>query len=185
MQTFLGRAIDLKNFQAEDVYIKDIAHALSNICRYNGHTKFHYSVAQHSYLMWKYSKQFDRDLQLLVLLHDAHEAYLGDLTRPLKEVLKSTVFVESYDDLANRIQRKIHEKVEVTYDSDQKVLAKQIDNRILLNEKQETMNTQLYRWGVEEIYVMLEMKEIKKWSPKKAERKFLKAFDSLMNNHQN
>lgn len=65
-----------------DIDILDIAHALSNICRFGGHTRFFYSVSQHSVLTAR------RGRSLLErrwgLLHDAAEAYLGDVIRPIK-----------------------------------------------------------------------------------------------------
>ena len=66
---------------AEMVDIVDIAHALSLTCRWTGHTRYHYSVAQHS---WYFSYLVPKEFALSALLHDASEAYLGDMNRPLK-----------------------------------------------------------------------------------------------------
>src|SRR5689334_10911717 len=79
MTTFSGEPFWPLDPQPEDIRIVDIAHALSLQCRFNGHTKFHYSVAQHSLIM-----SFNVPLQfaLEALLHDAAEAYIGDLIRP-------------------------------------------------------------------------------------------------------
>lgn len=94
IQTFTGRAVDPLNITAGDVCIEDIAHALANICRFGGHTREFYSVAQHSVLAAEYISMFlapptstaKRTVQarLHALLHDAPEAYLGDHTRPIK-----------------------------------------------------------------------------------------------------
>lgn len=64
-----------------DVRIADIAHALANLCRFAGHTRRFYSVAQHSVLV---SRLCDERDAMWGLLHDASEAYLCDITRPVK-----------------------------------------------------------------------------------------------------
>ena len=70
----------------DDIVIEDIAHALSLITRANGHFSTFYSVARHSINCAKEAKQrgYSKKVQLLCLLHDAAEAYIGDMTRPLK-----------------------------------------------------------------------------------------------------
>jgi len=71
---------------SEDVHIADIAQALALTTRYNGHTVFPYSVAQHSVIMsdWVMGATQDYNLAFSALLHDAHEAYVCDMPRPLK-----------------------------------------------------------------------------------------------------
>ena len=111
LQTFTGKKIDLINPTREMVDIEDIAHALSMICRYNGHCRDFYSVAEHSVmveamgsqiLLWRESERNSGRLSvpprptseivqqsLALLLHDAAEAYIGDITTPLKRGLES------------------------------------------------------------------------------------------------
>lgn len=79
-----GRQFDLLNPTAAMISPNDIAHALAHLCRFNGHTRQHYSVAQHSLLV---SSLVPSKHQLVALLHDATEAYIGDMTRPLKAVM--------------------------------------------------------------------------------------------------
>lgn len=89
IQTVTGGAFSLLDPRPEDVDIEDIAHALSNLCRFGGHTREFYSVAQHSVLVSIALERFqpeNRELQLLGLLHDASEAYLIDLPRPIKRM---------------------------------------------------------------------------------------------------
>ncbi len=79
-----GNRIDL-NMPYDNVYsIEDIAVSLSNICRFGGHTKKFYSVAQHSVLVMHLAPA---ELKKEALMHDASEAYLGDVINPLKNIL--------------------------------------------------------------------------------------------------
>lgn len=82
-------AFDLLNPQADRVTPTDLAHALSNVCRFNGHCAWHYSVAQHSILVADIIalEGGTTEDQLAGLLHDGTEAYISDLTRPLKLLL--------------------------------------------------------------------------------------------------
>ena len=71
----------------EDIDIADIAHALARVCRFGGHCREFYSVAQHSVLVCDLvtaARPHDRHVQLQALLHDATEAYMGDMVQPLK-----------------------------------------------------------------------------------------------------
>lgn len=81
IQTFTGVQFWPLDPRSEDVRIEDIAHALSNICRFGGHSREFYSVAQHSVLVSTYVPAEHR---LVALMHDAPEAYLGDMVRPMK-----------------------------------------------------------------------------------------------------
>ena len=90
--TISGKRINLLWPRPEDVEIGDIAHALSNICRYTGHVSEAFSVAQHSVIV---SQSCPREFQLWGLLHDATEAYLGDVSSPLKSILEMYRVLES------------------------------------------------------------------------------------------
>ena len=81
IRTYSGGKFYVLDPRAQDIRIKDIAHSLSLICRFTGHVKSFYSVAQHSV---EVSTICDPADALWGLLHDATEAYIGDLNRPLK-----------------------------------------------------------------------------------------------------
>lgn len=84
IQTFTGKKFWPVEPEAGDLDIRDIAHALSNMCRFAGHTREFYSVAQHSLLV---SELVPKEFGLCALLHDASEAYLVDVPRPIKWAL--------------------------------------------------------------------------------------------------
>lgn len=79
-----GSHVSLEHPQWSRLRITDIAQALSHLCRFNGHTNRFYSVAQHCVHV---SEIVPSEFALAGLLHDAHEAYIGDVTSPLKAVL--------------------------------------------------------------------------------------------------
>lgn len=79
-----GVEFDLRNPTPEMVNLSDIAHALSNIKRFNGHTGVNCSVALHCVIL---SYAVPDEYARQALLHDAHEAYLGDISSPVKELL--------------------------------------------------------------------------------------------------
>lgn len=86
IQTYSGRQIDLARPIVADIQLEDIAHALANSCRFNGHCKTFYSVAQHAVEVAKYLRHYGAHpkIQLWGLHHDDAEAYLGDMVQPLK-----------------------------------------------------------------------------------------------------
>ncbi len=84
ISTSSGRFFDLLKPEEYDYDIEEIASALSNICRYTGHVNRFYSVAEHSVLV---SRLVPDRLALCGLLHDASEAFVGDVSLPLKELL--------------------------------------------------------------------------------------------------
>lgn len=81
MRMFSGLQVDPLNLKPSDIRLDDIAWALSNICRYGGHCHRHYSVAEHTLLV---AAVLPPHKKLFGLLHDAAEAYLGDIPTPLK-----------------------------------------------------------------------------------------------------
>lgn len=100
--TASGRIVDLKNPSEDNICIDDIANALSKICRFGGNTNKFYSVAQHSVLV---SKLVDPEFAKEALLHDASEAYLGDVIKPLKVILG-----HAYDSLEKNFEKVIAHK---------------------------------------------------------------------------
>lgn len=118
MQTATGRAFFLDDPSAVDIDIRDIAQALSHLCRFGGHVNTFYSVAQHSLLVSDIAVRLyqqrggflfngpARQVALAGLLHDAAEAYVGDVVAPLKRILPDY----------GRIERKIADTVAARFD---------------------------------------------------------------------
>src|ERR1051326_5760594 len=79
--THTGKQFWPLDARVDEIDIEDIAHGLSHICRFGGHCRHFYSVAQHSVLV---SRAVPLQLRMAGLLHDATEAYIGDMVRPLK-----------------------------------------------------------------------------------------------------
>lgn len=89
LKTYSGAYFDLFAFQAESVRLIDIARALSRTPRYRTNTERFYSVAEHCLIMaqWALLHRWDARLRLWLIMHDAAEAYTGDLPGPVKEML--------------------------------------------------------------------------------------------------
>lgn len=92
MQTYTGRQFWPIDPRPDEVCIEDIAHALSMMCRYNGHCDRFYSVAEHSVLV---SRAVAPQYALWGLLHDASEAYIADIVRPAKRFIAGYKPVEA------------------------------------------------------------------------------------------
>ena len=103
--TFSGVEFCPDDFSVDHVRIEDIAHSLSMMCRYNGHINEFYNVAEHCIRVSKRLEKlgFNKKIQLCGLLHDAAEAYLGDLVSPVKKVLYEYINLEKlYQDVIVR-----------------------------------------------------------------------------------
>jgi hypothetical protein len=129
--TASGLTFDILDTTPEMVCIDDIAHALSQGNRFTGHTKFPYPVSQHSRLG---SYIIPQVYALRFLLHDASEAYLGDMNRPLKHFTPAGI---EYRKVENRIQEIIYSKFGL-HGEDPEIIH-DIDNQMLYAEKAQIM----------------------------------------------
>lgn len=135
MNLFSGHRIDPLHINEDEIYLEDIAHALSLICRGNGHIQYFYSVAQHSLNCAKeaQSRGYSKHVVLSCLFHDASEAYMSDLITPIKKQMKEYQIIE--DQLLETIFQAFHIKLK----SDEKTIWKEMDHLLLEAELKEMM----------------------------------------------
>lgn len=134
--TYTGRVVDPLNLDPSKVNIIDIAHSLSLQCRFTGHVRFHYSVAQHSVLMVAFAEEKGEGQPLLkqLLLHDASEAYVADLARPVKH---AAGLGDVYREVEDRVQAVVAERFGLPYPFDEYVHV--YDDALLLAEQEQLM----------------------------------------------
>jgi hypothetical protein len=151
---------------SSDFTIEDIAHGLANICRYSGQCTRFYSVAEHSILVSETAKGFEFE----ALLHDAAEAFLGDITRPLKQLLPEFKKIEA------NVERVILDRFGVGGPIPPQV--KQADLRVLAAEQQQIMPEGTDGW-VRGQKVEPAPITVRHLPPDEGERMFLERFDRL------
>jgi len=113
INTYSGLLIDLLNPTVDMIHIDDIARGLAYKGHFGGQTPFFFSIAQHSMLVSNLmlDEYTDDKMLLLGLLHDASEAYIGDMVKPLK------VHLPEFCEVEDRLMKVICEKYELDYDA--------------------------------------------------------------------
>jgi len=165
LQTYTGRQFFPMDPDPAEVDIADIAHALSLLCRYNGHVRRFYSVAEHCVLV---SRVVPPEHALWGLLHDATEAYVGDMVRPLKN------HMPAYRQAEDRVMVAIATRFGISPEMPGEVGA--ADTRLLLDERAALLGEPPAQWAVEgEPYGV----EVEAWSPERAEAEYLARFEEL------
>ncbi len=152
MVTVSGTVIDLYNPDANLITIEDIAHGLAYNCRWNGHTQGFWSVAQHCCMMFDQAPEGER---LKYLLHDAEEAYWGDMIKPLKNKIKTAC--PEIIELMRLMRRIIFDKFGVAYP----------------DKGVEDKDFELLQWEFENI---IKTKSAIFWPPDFAKQEFLERF---------
>ena len=170
IQTYTGKCFWPLDPREDDVDIEDIAHSLSMICRFNGHCKKFYSVAEHSLHV---SKLVPQEFALWGLLHDAAEAYVCDLPWPLKSSLPF------YRDLEHNVLQSIGDKFNLEWPLEMDIprVVKEADNAMLALEKEVLMQSCDRAWAQLPTPPPLELLFL---SPAKAKASFLRRFYSLV-----
>lgn len=168
MRTISGKRVDFLNPDPNQIDINDIAHHLAHICRFNGAVPEHYSVAQHSVYV---SQLVGHELALAALLHDAAEAYTGDLVSPYKALLRDAPAIE--ENLSHAIERRFKVRI---YPMDPEVKA--ADLSMLVMEAGSLLGVDAVKeWGLPRPARVAA--PIVPWPADVAKRHFLHAFTRL------
>lgn len=168
MQTYTGQAFYPMVPHYEEVFLTDIGHALSMLCRYGGHVARFYSVAEHCVRM---SQAVSPENALWALLHDATEAYMGDMIRPLKRSMPAYVKAE------NRLMGSICVRFGLEPEMPREV--HEADGRILHDERSALLGPSPRPWNdaleaLEPLGV-----SITGWDPPLAKYEYLNRFHEL------
>ncbi len=185
-QTHSGKMFDIFNPKPEDICIEDIAHALSMQCRFNGHTKEFYSVAEHSLNCARIAaaQELDTDAVLFTLLHDAHEAYLGDFPAPWGNRInfivdnKIITMAEMKRKLDQTILVQLYQFPEAWIDDSD---IKYADLAMLINEKRLALAVNEIPWSTDSVIIQpaFVFTKLDFYKPAEACFQFLKAYQEI------
>ncbi len=168
VSTHLGHRFYPQAPSIADVAIEDIAHGLAFQCRFNGQTQHFYSVAQHSLMV---ASLVPRRLALAALLHDAAEAYLGDMVKPLKNLFPEFSRIEA------EVMSIIGARFGVAGFDDRQI--KRADLIALATEKRDLMPNSCEEWSLLDGVAPLPTR-IEALSPQLAKQNFLGEFRRLV-----
>lgn len=163
---------------ADMVHPNDIAFSLARLCRFNGHTSKHYSVAEHCY---RAHELVEPEHQLVTLLHDATEAYIGDMTRPLKLAMRGYAQDMAVDDVYGQVEQRIWLAICERFDLEPELpdQVKEADMYMLAVERRDLMPEHPDAWeciqGIE-----LPAWHIKPWSAEEARDRYFQRLMSLL-----
>lgn len=174
-----GKVVNPLDLKPEDVLLHDIAHHLGNTCRFSGGTDPFYSVAEHSVRVTRWVRQQLGSIedQRWALVHDASEAYLVDLPKPLKS---DPAFGRAFRRVEASIEKIVAEKFSlpgkipsIVHDGDKCLYAAEVRDLM-------PPSTQWKEWEIgEELQALVPIHEIKPWGSAKSRRKFLIEFEKL------
>lgn len=168
--TFTGKQFYPFDPQPEEICIEDIAHALALTNRFGGHTPYPYSVAQHSYLL---ALAAPNGNELAALLHDAPEAYLTDVPRPIKRNPAFSLISDVEDTIYKAIALAVPHLPPVIPD-----VVHEFDTRLLVTEAHALLSG--YPWWLESKWPQrLLSVPIQPWHWKDAEKNWLYLYHGI------
>ena len=158
-----GRYFDFVNPQPDQFVLSDIAGALSKICRFGGQIDSFYSVAEHCVHCAEVARQDGRptSTQAALLLHDAAEAFCGDVVKPLKLMLTEYAAIES------RVEAVIAAKFGIDFEKEAAAI-REIDHAMLIAERRKMFSPDKVTWFGENEVRRLEI-GFRLWYPMEAE----------------
>lgn len=162
-----GRYFDFVEPRDNIFDISDIGFGLANVCRFGGHTRQFYSVAQHSVLA---SELVPPAMAFAALVHDGAEAFMGDVAKPLKELLANYKVIEE------RVERDLFPRLGLSYPLDKEI--KRIDLVLLATELRDLMPAVSDEWPILRGIAPLD-RRIVPLGPKQAYDQFMERFQTL------
>ncbi len=177
LQTWSGKKFVPLAPTPEMICIEDIAHGLSNLCRFSGQTSRFYSVGQHSIVASQValavtpsSEPRRREIALAALMHDASESYIVDVPTPIKS------YIQGYHAIEILVMRAIAKKFELDYELFAHPTVKFADMTMLATEKRDLMGPEPAPW----IDLPAPFPEtLKDMSPAAVKFAFLQVFENL------
>ena len=173
LQTVSGRWVNPFDPDPSQLDAGDIARALANQCRFGGHSRVFYSVAQHSVIVSELVEQRGGDVEdvFAALMHDATEAYLGDMPHPLKH---RSPLGAAFKDAEDHLERALHERFGIKPD----VLEIKRADRALLATERRAFSSEDWHWPELEGVEPLDL-ELTAWSPDEAAQAFAERYAEL------
>lgn len=161
-----------KDPKLEDIYIEDIAHALSLLCRANGHFPEFFSVAQHCLVCAEEAnaRGYAVNVQLACLLHDGSEAYLSDITRPVKQ------YLTTYQEIEKRLEEAVYQRfLTKPLTDEERTQVKSVDDDTLYHEFYHFTGETLY----EEVPVLFSTPLFLERDHREVEQEYLEKYKKL------
>lgn len=179
LQTVSGRWVNPFEPDPGQIDPGDIARALANQCRFGGHSRVFYSVAQHCVIVSRVVEARDGDVEdvFAALMHDAAEAYLGDMPHPLKH---RSALGAAFREAEARLEVAIRDRFKIRVDVPE---IKRVDRALLATERR-AFSAEVWHWPELDEVEPLEL-QLTAWSPDEAADAFAKRYAELEARRQN
>jgi uncharacterized protein len=173
LQTVSGRWVNPFDPDPAQLDAGDIARALANQCRFGGHSRVFYSVAQHCVIVSRVVEERGGDVEdvFAALMHDAGEAYLGDMPHPLKH---RSALGAAFRDAEAQLEEAIRDRFKIKANVPE---VKRVDRSLLATERR-AFSAEAWHWPELEDVEPLDL-ELTAWSPDKAADEFAKRYAEL------